>query len=122
MTLAHLETLFPKIGKAMISGALGAALMIGSVTSNASAASQRCGNREVIVKTLDTRFKENRQAMGLASSINLLEVFVSKHGTWTIISTRANGIACIVAAGKSWMSLPANPKGDAVSYSWTPPR
>ncbi len=76
----------------------------------------QCGNRAKMVKTLDKRFKEARFAMGLASNINLFEVFISKKGTWTILSTRANGVACIVAAGKSWVNMPAKLSGDAVTF------
>jgi hypothetical protein len=27
-------------------------------------------------------------------------------GTWTVVSTTPNGLSCIVAAGKTWESLP----------------
>ena len=87
-----------------------------SITTDANSQTLQCGNRGQMVKTLGNRFKENRFAMGLASNVNLFEVFISKKGTWTILSTRADGKTCIIAAGKSWVSMPAKLQGDAVNY------
>ena len=50
--------------------------------------------------------------MGLASNVNLFEVFISKRGTWTILSTRADGRTCIMMAGKSWVNMPVKLQGD----------
>ncbi len=102
----------------VISTALFAAAFTTSIGISTDAISQtlQCGNRDHMVKTLGSRFKEDRFAMGLASSVNLFEVFISKKGTWTILSTRADGRTCIIAAGKSWVSIPAKLQGDAVNY------
>ena len=86
------------------------------VYSQALPMNLQCGNRNQMVKTLGSRFKEDRFAMGLASNVNLFEVFISKKGTWTILSTRADGRTCIIAAGKSWVSMPVKLKGDAVKF------
>ena len=87
-----------------------------SISTDASSQTLQCGDRNQMVKTLGNRFKEDRFAMGLASNVNLFEVFISEKGTWTILSTRADGRTCIIAAGKSWVSMPAKLKGDAVNY------
>jgi hypothetical protein len=65
-----------------------------------------CGIREQIVKELTGNFKEKRAAIGLLGTGDLLEVFVSPGGTWTIVISKANGFACIVAAGEVWMQEP----------------
>lgn len=87
-----------------------------SFSTDANSQTLQCGNRVQMVKTLGNRFKEDRFAMGLASNVNLFEVFISKKGTWTILSTRVNGRSCIIAAGKSWVSMRAKLNGDAVNY------
>ena len=101
-----------------VSAALFAAAFIQSISISTDASSQtlQCGNRNQMVKTLGNRFKEDRFAMGLASNVNLFEVFISKKGTWTILSTRADGRTCIIAAGKAWVSMPAKLKGEAVKF------
>ena len=119
-----------RIKQALVLIVLGSSIILGSSPPALSAHPQfsqqvaprmvprmvQCGDRDQIVKLLDQRFKEVKFAMGLASNVNLFEVFLSKKGTWTILSTRANGKTCIVAAGKSWVSMPAIMKGDAVSF------
>ena len=45
--------------------------------------------------------------MGLAANGNLLEILVSPRGTWTIIITGPNGIACGVATGENWENVTA---------------
>ncbi len=113
MTLAKLKNLTIAT---IMSAALALPLSFGAALHNANAQTLQCGNRDVMVNTLDKRFKENRFAMGLSSSVSLLELFVSKNGTWTILTTRANGTTCIVAAGKSWVSMPVKLAGDGVSF------
>ncbi len=86
--------------------------LIAVLASASHAQGVQCGNRDKMVDTLNKRFKESRFAMGLSSRVSLLEIFVSKKGTWTILTTRANGRTCIVAAGKSWVNMPVKLEGD----------
>ncbi len=115
MTISLLK---PSLRGLAVSAALFAATFTTSISISTDAYTQtmQCGNRNQMVKTLGNRFKEDRFAMGLASNVNLFEVFISKKGTWTILSTRADGRTCIIAAGKSWVSMPVKLKGDAVNY------
>ncbi len=101
----------PKPHKLLLAFTVLALVVIMVSSRRAKAQGIQCGNREQMVKTLDKRFREHRFAMGLSSSVSLLEIFVSKKGTWTIITTRANGRTCIVAAGKSWTNMPVEPDG-----------
>ena len=116
MTISKLKTLAKSLAKSVAVAAAFAFTASVALPDVAHAQGLQCGKRTQMVKTLDKRFKEARFAMGLASNINLLEVFISKKGTWTILSTRANGTACIVAAGKSWINMPPKLTGDAVNY------
>lgn len=65
-----------------------------------------CGNRAAIIKTLAVKYKEAAKFIAIASETNLVEIFISPKGTWTIIVTAPAGKTCIVAAGDSWEELP----------------
>jgi hypothetical protein len=46
--------------------------------------------------------------MGLHQNNTLLEVYASEEtGTWTILVTRPDGVACLIAAGQMWDGTPA---------------
>ena len=53
-----------------------------------------------------TNIRESGKAIGIAGQVNLVEVFASKAGTWTILFTTPQGKTCIIAAGSSWEDLP----------------
>jgi hypothetical protein len=80
-----------------------AGLALGSVSAEAATA---CGNRAEFLKTLKNKFQENGRALGIIGKTNVLEVFTSKEGTWTILVTAPEGKSCIIAAGNSWEELP----------------
>ena len=66
-----------------------------------------CGKRADIVNRLSTGFEEQPRSAGLAADGNLLEVFTSKDGTWTIIYTKPGGMTCLVAVGDNWQQIEA---------------
>jgi hypothetical protein len=70
-----------------------------------------CTKRENLLKALDQKYKESRHAIGLISSIGVLEVYASKKGTWTVFVTNPSGVSCIVAAGDSFEQVPSQPGG-----------
>lgn len=62
-----------------------------------------CGKHEKVIQFLGSKYKEQRNAMGLVSNRGVMEFFVSeKTGTWTVLLTNTQGISCIVAAGESF--------------------
>lgn len=65
-----------------------------------------CTDRDSMVKHLGDRHSESRQALGLVSNGNMIEVLTSKSGSWSIIITNPQGVACLVAAGEAWESIP----------------
>ena len=52
------------------------------------------------------KYQETGKALAIAGQVNLVEVFASKAGTWTILVTTPEGKSCIIAAGNSWEDLP----------------
>lgn len=61
-----------------------------------------CAPRAELVSQLDIQFDERRKAMGLMGERTMMEVFASRGGSWTILSTDTQGTSCIVAAGEGW--------------------
>ena len=74
-------------------------------TSPAQATSV-CGSRADFVKALTDKFQEQGKALAIAGQSNLLEIYTSKAGTWTILMTSPAGRTCIIAAGNSWEDIP----------------
>ena len=80
---------------------VGAALVL---TGAAQAQSgNNCAQHDSIVAQLAAKYGETRQSVGLAENNQMVEVFASQEtGSWTIIVTRASGVACMVAAGQNF--------------------
>ncbi|MFN3614512.1 MAG: hypothetical protein ACK4WC_08130, partial [Rubrimonas sp.] len=61
------------------------------------------------------KYGETRRAAGLQNRGSVTEIFASeKTGTWTIIVTRPDGVACAVAAGEAWQQEAAELAGSPV--------
>ena len=63
---------------------------------------QVCGPRKAILDQLKNRFKESQIGIGLTSDGNVVEVFASAEGNWTIIVTSPTGSTCVVESGEGW--------------------
>lgn len=74
-----------------------------------------CGDRAGIVKMLAEKYREQVMDRGLIpSQQQVLEVFASPAGTWTILISRPSGLTCIMAAGEGFKRLnpaPLKPTG-----------
>ena len=69
-----------------------------------------CGDRGKLIETLAQKYDEAPSAFGIVGQKNLVELFVSKSGSWTMLMTQSSGATCIMAAGQSWEQFPANVK------------
>ncbi|MGH6854019.1 MAG: hypothetical protein ACREDX_00680 [Aestuariivirga sp.] len=83
---------------------LAAVTMVYAAPADAQSA---CGERTKFIETLAQQYQERPSAFGIAGQRNLVELFVSKSGTWTMLVTQPSGKSCIVAAGQSWEQFPA---------------
>ena len=81
------------------------ALASGILLAPAAAQATVCMEHKTLVSYLSQKFSETPRALGLVASRNVMEVYVSEEGTWTIVLTTAEGIACIVAAGDTWEDI-----------------
>lgn len=72
---------------------------------NPATAQQACGERAKFMDKLEDTFAEHPIAMGLTEKGAVIEVFASKHGSWTFLITMPGGLTCVVASGQSWETL-----------------
>jgi hypothetical protein len=70
----------------------------------------RCEQRQKVVQVLNKQFKEQPRAMGLVANRMVMELYVAKSGTWSLVLTGANGVSCLVVAGNSFEAI-ARPPG-----------
>ena len=67
----------------------------------------KCDSRAAVFDFLSAKYTEAPVAMGMAKDGNMIEIFTSGAGaTFTIVMTRPDGTACMVAAGKEWETMP----------------
>jgi len=83
-----------------------------ALASSASAVEVQCANHNQMIGLLSKKYSENPIAMGTVNSDRFMQLFVSAKGTWTILVTKTDGEACIVAAGNNWEKLPTLVEAD----------
>ena len=72
----------------------------------ASAQSNNCAPRQMVLDRLAVKYGETRQSIGVASNNAVVEVFASAEtGSWTITVTMPSGMTCLVASGQSFETL-----------------
>ncbi|MGD9914061.1 MAG: hypothetical protein AB7S80_08260 [Rhizobiaceae bacterium] len=105
---SKLLTLIP--AGVLIAAGLGVAAATGQAQSQAQDPNQapaQCNQREALVQQLDAQFGERSAAVGQVDTQSVVEIFVSKQGTWTILVSGTDGGACVLAAGEGWDSTEA---------------
>ncbi len=72
-----------------------------------------CADRAKITERLTSGYGEKFAGGGLRNADSIFEVWMSDDsGTWTILMTRPDGTACVMAAGTDWrVALPGAPEG-----------
>lgn len=88
--------------------------MLAATTITESFANPVCGERTVLIRALSDRYNEAPKSMGLSADGAVVEVLASTAGTWTILITRPDGLACLMASGESWENLPQMAEGPKV--------
>ncbi len=68
-------------------------------------AQQVCTMRTDLIKMLNEKYLEQAIGQGLIGERAMLEVYVSEKGTFTVVSSFPNGVACIIAAGNNWQVM-----------------
>lgn len=84
-------------------------------TQQGFAQGAQCAPRAQVVQALAETYGESRRFIGLAGDRLVMETFASEDtGSWTILVTRPDGIACLVTSGEGYepMSEALPTKGD----------
>lgn len=63
-----------------------------------------CGPRKMIVEELQQKFQEEPTARGLVNETQLMEIFVSESGKFTVLMSDVAGQSCLVASGEGFDS------------------
>ena len=96
------------------------ALMLATVAGIAlpaapAGAQMVCGKRADLVRQLGDKYGETRRSMGLAEGRGVVELYASEEtGSWTILMTSPQGIACMMAAGQAFQIEPEQPDGETL--------
>ena len=77
-----------------------------AVAGSAAAQDIACGPHNTVVMLLRQYYSEQVQALGITSTGELVEIFVSPRGTWTVVMTTPSGPSCLVTAGVDWQMVP----------------
>jgi len=72
------------------------------LTAGSAWAEQMCTDRNVFVEQLDANYSEQSERIGLMPNGNILEVFSSPSGSFTIIVSDPKGHSCMIASGEGW--------------------
>jgi hypothetical protein len=83
---------------------LAGAAIVAVSASDAQAQYSQCAEHGEIVTHLSEKYQESQFASGTIGQIAVIEVFVGKTGSWTVVITGLDGVSCIVAAGENWES------------------
>lgn len=89
-------------------------LAVALVTTWARAETKNCADRGKIVERLESGYGERFVGGGLRNAQSIYEIWMNyETGTWTILMTRPDGTACVMAAGTNWREqLPDAPGTD----------
>lgn len=87
--------------------ALGLGVILYLFAANAvMAQTPNCAPRPAVIAKLANDYSENRQSVGIASNGALVETFANLDtGSWSILVTGPNMVACLVASGGAFEVL-----------------
>ena len=74
-----------------------------------------CLPHEQFAKKLGQAYDEQKLGHGVSGDGNLVEVYMSSAGTFTVIKTTPNGLSCIVDFGEGWQTI------DQLETAWLKP-
>lgn len=69
-----------------------------------------CGSRAGILDQLKEKYGEAPRGIGLTDRGAVIELLAAEDGSFTILLTMANGVACLIVTGQGWEETAA-PKG-----------
>ncbi len=82
--------------------ALAGLSLAGAASAAANENGSGCDTRAKIISALDQEYKEAPVGIGLTQTGRVIELLVSKKGSWTLLATGPTGMSCLIAAGENW--------------------
>lgn len=81
----------------------------GLILATHAAEAAQCAPREQVIAGLATGYDEVRRGAGLTAGpdgqAQVLEIFASEAGSWTVVVTMPDGQTCLVASGQAWEAV-----------------
>ena len=62
-------------------------------------------DRDHLIKWLKEKHGESRRILSRAGSGHVIEIFVSRKRTWTVVVTTPGGLTLLTSAGDSWQEF-----------------
>ena len=85
-----------------MSRAILAALCGGVFICSTAQAETICAPRAAIALSLESEYAEVSVGRGLLPDGQLLELFLSVGGSFTVVATTVQGLSCVIIAGTDW--------------------
>ena len=83
-----------------------AVAVVALISSSAALAQGACGPRDTMIDAARGQFGESLIAQGLTlQNRQVVELYVSQNGTWTMFLSPRENMACVVAIGDNWRQL-----------------
>ncbi len=78
-----------------------------------AAAQSVCAGRAQVLDYLTRHYSEQRIALGVAGAGGVIELLARPDGgTWTLIVSRPDGSACVLATGEDWQRVSPEKRGE----------
>ena len=81
-------------------------------TPTQSLASAPCDARERLVEALASKFKEKPVSRGLTDTGQVIEVFASTTGSFSVVLSLPTGVSCLMSSGEHWYEIKTVPTKD----------
>ena len=76
------------------------------LSASSAIAEQICAPRDRAEIQLKKQFGEMVSGRGLAANgKQMIELFVSEKGSWTVLTSDPNGRSCVMASGENWQGI-----------------
>ena len=93
-----------------------AAIAAWFIWASEAAQAAGCDRREEVISELDEIYGETKRGVGLSLDGQMVfEIWASDaKGTWTILRTTPDGVACPIAVGENWREFEPVLAGEAL--------
>lgn len=89
-------------------------IALAAIFAGTQATAQTCAPHAALLQWLAIEHQESRQVIALSNAGEIVEMFASEDGSWTLVVTAPGGPTCLVAAGQAFQYVdePLPPMGE----------